>query len=247
MRIGSLFSGIGGLDLGLEWSGLGKVVWQVEHDEFCQHVLRKHWSTPIYKDVRNVGKHNLPRVNCLVGGFPCQDISSAGHGKGLAGSRSGLWTEFARIIHELRPEWVVVENVASGASKWVRQVEANLGQLKYEALAIPLSAADVGATHLRARVFIVANTGRTLMEGQRVPSGVRQRNVDPSLFWSERPDSPFFCGMDHGISQRVDRIKSLGNSVVPQQAEVIGHVVRELIEQQATLVSTDATSTPESD
>jgi DNA (cytosine-5)-methyltransferase 1 len=118
MRIGSLFSGIGGLELGLEWSGVGHTVWQVEREPFCRAVLAKHWpAAERFDDVRTVGKANLAPVDLICGGFPCQDVSSAGKGAGLAGERSGLWREFARILGELQPGWVVVENVAGGAAK----------------------------------------------------------------------------------------------------------------------------------
>jgi len=165
MKIGSLFSGIGGLELGLEMSGLGHVVWQVEQNPFGRSILAKHWpDVARYEDVRSVGSDNLAHVDLICGGFPCQDISSAGKGAGLAGSRSGLWYEYARIIDELGPEWVVIENVASGAKRWVDQVRAHLGELGYESLPVPLSAQDVGAPHLRKRIFLIAHS-------ERVPSG----------------------------------------------------------------------------
>lgn len=157
LTIGSLFSGIGGLELGLEMAGLGPTVWQVEQSEFCREVLAKHWpDVARFHDVREVGAHNLPPVDLVCGGFPCQDVSSAGKGAGLAGKRSGLWFEFARVVSEMRPRIVVVENVASGAKRWVDAVVAGLEQLDYEALPVPLSASDVGAPHKRSRVFIVA-------------------------------------------------------------------------------------------
>lgn len=159
MRIGSLFSGIGGLELGLERSGLGQVVWQVERDPFCRRVLEKHWPhVRRYDDVCDVGAENLERVDLVCGGFPCQDVSSAGRRAGLDGSRSGLWFEFARVVDELRPRWVVVENVASGARLWVDAVRESLGLLGYASLPIPIEAADCGALHRRTRVFIVAHT-----------------------------------------------------------------------------------------
>lgn len=157
LTIGSLFSGIGGFELGLERAGLGPVVWQVEIDPFCRSILARYWpDAERYNDVKEVGSHNLEPVDLICGGFPCQDVSSAGRGAGLAGDRSGLWFEFARIVGELRPRWVVVENVVSGAKRWVDQVVAGLEQLGYQALPIPLSASDVGAPHLRRRIFVIA-------------------------------------------------------------------------------------------
>lgn len=175
MRIGSLFSGIGGLELGLEWSGIGETVWQVEIDPFCRTILDRHWPGVIrHADIRTVGSRNLQPVDLICGGFPCQDVSSAGKGEGLAGERSGLWFEFARIVGELRPQWVVVENVASGAKRWVDAIITGLEQLGYEALPIPLSAAAVGAPHLRNRIFVVAySNSERWREGR--PWGVGSR------------------------------------------------------------------------
>lgn len=155
--IGSLFSGIGGLDLGLEWAGLGRVAWQVEKDAYCRQVLAKHWPDAVrYEDVRAVGAHNLSRVDVLCGGFPCQDISVAGKGAGLAGARSGLWSEYARIIRELRPRIVVVENVSALVVRGLDRVLCDLAASGYDAVWFHLRASDVGAPHLRERLFIVA-------------------------------------------------------------------------------------------
>lgn len=116
MTIGSLFAGIGGLELGLERAGLGPVVWQVEIDPYCRSVLARHWPNAVrYPDVQRVGSANLSPVDIICGGFPCQDVSGAGKGAGLAvGTRSGLWYEYRRIVAELAPRVVVAENVASG-------------------------------------------------------------------------------------------------------------------------------------
>jgi DNA (cytosine-5)-methyltransferase 1 len=157
MLIGSLFSGIGGLELGLERAGLGRVAWQVERDGYCRHVLARHWpDVPRFDDVRTVGRHNLPRVDVLCGGFPCQDLSAAGKGAGLDGARSGLWHEMRRIIDELRPTWIVVENVAHTWRRYVPVVRRALWELGYASLPIRLRACDVGARHERARIFLVA-------------------------------------------------------------------------------------------
>lgn len=245
MRIGSLFSGIGGLELGLEWSGLGATVWQVEADPYCRDVLARHWPhARRYDDVRTVGATVMAFVDLICGGFPCQDVSSAGKGAGLAGERSGLWREYARIIGELRPRWVVAENVASGANRWVDSVCRDLAELGYETLPLPLSAEDVGAPHLRRRVFIVAHAvpidaqmassqDVAYADGQRLekcrrPGAAAAQQPWP---WSNRPPVSPVCGVDDGFSYGLDRtrrLKALGNSVVPQCSEVVGHVIREL-------------------
>lgn len=113
MRIGSLFSGIGGLELGLERAGVGHTVWQVEQDEYCRAVLARHWpDAQRFTDVRTVGSGNLAPVDVICGGFPCQDVSATGRRRGIiAGTRSGLWFEYSRILRELRPRYAIVENV----------------------------------------------------------------------------------------------------------------------------------------
>lgn len=111
LTVGSLFTGVGGFDLGFEQAGY-QVAWQVEADTKAQQVLRARWpAVPLHDDVRTVGAHNLSPVDVLVGGFPCQDLSVAGQRKGLAGERSGLFFEFMRIARELATPWVVLKNV----------------------------------------------------------------------------------------------------------------------------------------
>lgn len=230
MRIGSLFSGIGGLERGLELAGLGAVAWQVEMSPFCRKVLARHYPhAQRYEDVREVGKHNLTPVDLVCGGFPCQDISSAGKRAGLAGARSGLWYEYLRVVRELSPRWVVVENVASGANAWVDPVCAGLAEQGYTCLPIPLSAADVGACHLRKRVFVVAHLNAhrqpTVAEHAETPRAQAVAATHPG--WQTVPP---MVRVVNGLPHRVDRIRALGNSVVPQCAEVVGWVIRKLEE-----------------
>ncbi len=228
-RIGSLFSGVGGLELGLEWAGVGYTVFQVEIEPYLRQVLARHWpDVERFNDVRQVGKSNLPKCDLLCGGFPCQDISSAGKGAGIRGKRSGLWFEFARIIEELEPQWVVIENVARGAG-WVDEVTAELGRAGYESLPIPLSATDVGAPHRRERIFLVAcHTDQKMqpVESLHGPVGRVPRMAAHPSPWTTAPD---LGGMADGIPHRMDRNEALGNSVVPQCAEVVGHVIRVLM------------------
>ena len=160
MRIGSLFSGIGGFELGLERAGLGEVVYQVEADPFCRRILAQHWpDVPRFEDVRAVGLHNLPAAEILAGGFPCQDVSMAGRREGLDGERSGLWWEFHRVIDETSPNHVVVENVHAGSSGWLPSVRESLWRIGYASVPIRVQAADVGARHYRARAFVLATRG----------------------------------------------------------------------------------------
>lgn len=178
MTIGSLFAGIGGLELGLEWAGLGPVAWQVELDPWCRGVLAMHWpSAARHADVRHVGAHNLEPVEVICGGFPCQDISVAGKNAGLAGARSGLWREYLRIVGELRPRVVVVENVRALVSRGLDRVAADLDAAGYRVEARIIAAADVGAPHRRERLFVIgsrmadANGERVRQQQQREPGG----------------------------------------------------------------------------
>ena len=111
MRVGSLFSGAGLGDYGLELAGM-EVVFQIEIDPYCQKVLQLRWpDVPKWTDITQVDPNDLPAVDVLAGGFPCQDLSVAGKQAGIEGKRSGLWSEYVRIIRALRPRYVIVENV----------------------------------------------------------------------------------------------------------------------------------------
>lgn len=177
LTIGSLFSGVGGLEIGLEWAGHGPVLWQVENNPFCREWLRWWWpDVTRHEDVVAVGAAELVPVDLICGGFPCQDVSGAGKGAGLAGARSGLWSQFARIVGELAPRWVVVENVTSGANRWLDAVVRELEELRYEALPLPLSADVVGAPHRRSRIFVVA---RRVPDPERGALGVKQQRLPP--------------------------------------------------------------------
>lgn len=161
--VGSLFTGVGGFDLAFERAGF-EVAYQVEYDKNAQTVLRSHWlGTTLFEDVRNVGSANLPAVDVLVGGFPCQDLSVAGRRAGLAGERSGLFYEFARIIEESGPEWVVIENVAgllsSRGGRDMGAVLGTLSELGYGWAYRVLDSQYFGVAQRRRRVFIVGRSG----------------------------------------------------------------------------------------
>jgi DNA (cytosine-5)-methyltransferase 1 len=199
VNVGSLFSGIGGFDLGLERAGM-RTVWFCEQDEYCQRVLARHWpGVPCYDDVRALvadtdngrlaidkgrdiplslesrgserggdadGRRDLvpagmvpvpvPYVDVLCGGFPCQDLSYAGRGAGLDGERSGLWAEYARLIRELRPRYVIVENVPALLARGLGRVLGDLAAVGYDAEWDCIPASAVGAPHRRDRVWLVA-------------------------------------------------------------------------------------------
>ena len=169
LRVLDLFSGIGGFSLGLERTGGFETVAFCEIEEFPRRVLAKHWpGVPIYHDVRELTKGVLDRdgiaVDVITGGFPCQDLSVAGKQRGMGeGTRSGLWSEIVRLIGELRPRYVIVENVAnllSGPSEkrggWFGRVLGDLADCGYDAEWENIPASALGAPHRRARVWIVA-------------------------------------------------------------------------------------------
>ena len=160
---GSLFTGIGGFDLGFERAGMVPA-WQVEIDAKCQEVMGYYWpDVEKFGDVRDVGKRNLTPIDLLCGGFPCQDLSVAGKRKGLAGERSGLWFQFARVIGELRPKWVVIENVpgllSSGDKRDMGILLGQLAKFGYLGCYRVLDAQFYGVAQRRRRVFIVGCLG----------------------------------------------------------------------------------------
>tara|TARA_R110000751_G_scaffold60618_2_gene126431 strand:- start:737 stop:1744 length:1008 start_codon:yes stop_codon:yes gene_type:complete len=162
MRVGSLFTGVGGLDLGLEMAG-HDVTWQVEYDEQCQSVLRRHWpNVKLHKDVCDAGKSILSPVDLICGGFPCQDLSVAGRREGLSGARSGLWWEFHRIISELNPRWVLIENVpgllTSNGGEDMATLLHSLEELRY-GWAFRICDSRYFVPQRRRRVFIVGYLG----------------------------------------------------------------------------------------
>jgi DNA (cytosine-5)-methyltransferase 1 len=158
---GSLFTGIGGIDLAFAAAGFD-ILFQVEIDDFCRKVLEKHerdyWPNATrFTDIRDVGGHNLPKVDVLFGGFPCQDLSVAGKRMGITeGTRSGLWFEFARVIGDLRPQVVLLENVAGILTGDGTIVIADLAKMGYVGQWGALSASDTDAPHRRERWFCVA-------------------------------------------------------------------------------------------
>ena len=194
---GSLFSGIGGLDLGLERAGM-RCAWQVENNDFCQKVLAKHWpDVARHGDVRHVGKRNLAHVKLIAGGFPCQDISDAGQMAGITGERSGLWKEMHRVICELRPEWVLVENVSALTHRGIDVVLGDMAEARYDALWTCLRASDFGAPHIRERIFIVAHA-----KSQGQSSGGHSGGIAPLC--EQIHDEPYdgSGGMAHAYGNR---------------------------------------------
>ena len=156
LTFGSLFAGIGGFDLGFERAGF-ECRWQVEIDSYATKILEKHWpKVHRQRDIRECNASNLERVDCIIGGFPCQDISYAGRGAGLDGERSGLFFEAVRLVRELQPRAIVLENVAALLTRGLDRVLGTLAEIGYDAEWHCIPAAAVGAPHIRDRVFVLA-------------------------------------------------------------------------------------------
>jgi DNA (cytosine-5)-methyltransferase 1 len=257
--MGSLFAGIGGFDLGFERAGF-KTVWQVEIDPYCQKVLAKNFpEAERFGDIRECGRHNLKPVDVICGGFPCQDISNAGKRAGIKGERSGLWSEHARIIRELRPKYVVVENVAALLGRGMGVVLGDLAEIGYDAEWEVISASDVGAPHERERVWITAYPASERcgpwperrpspsLTGKQQPAlqetSDPQKVLRPKIFgkqqdrnlrryWrlSWRQYLETIRGMDDGVPGRVDGLAALGNSLVPQIPQAIAERIKEALD-----------------
>ena len=183
MTFGSLFAGIGGFDLGFERCGM-QCKWQVEIDDYATRILERHWpDVHRQRDIRQCGRHNLERVDCIIGGFPCQDISYAGKGAGLEGERSGLFFEAVRLVRELRPRAVVLENVAGLLTRGLDRVLGTLAEIGFDAEWHCIPAAAVGAPHIRDRVFVLAycqseSIGTVNAEVAELPNGTGEGASD---------------------------------------------------------------------
>jgi DNA (cytosine-5)-methyltransferase 1 len=235
LNVLDLFSGIGGFSLGLERAGM-KTVAFCEIDPAAQAVLRKHWpSVPIFSDVTKLTAEDLHEpIDVICGGFPCQDISLAGKGAGLAGARSGLWFEFLRLIKETRPKYIIAENVSALRSRGLEDVLRSLNEVGYDAEWHCIPASAVGAPHQRDRIWIVAypnasghppyqhgaDTHRSpLIQEWQIQSLFESRGQG---WWASEPA---VGRMADGVPGRTHRLKQLGNAVVPQIPELIGRAI----------------------
>ena len=269
-----LFAGIGGFSLGLERTGGFRTVAFCEIDKKAQRVLNKHWpDTPIFDDVSALTKDLLDEtvgvpVHVITGGFPCQDLSTAGRGAGLEGERSSLWFQLLRLIDEIRPRYAIIENVSALRSRGLEVVLQGINAVGYRAEWHCIPASFLGAHHQRDRIWIVAYPDSSLEQGDGLPSGVHAQNArawvggsetvsladtqriglsgsgeleQPSYpaplvdwkavesfygrvgqIWGAEPD---VGRVAHGIPNRVDRLKQLGNAVVPQIPQLLGEAI----------------------
>ena len=221
---GSLFSGCGGMDLGLERAGF-KLKWQVEIDKFARRVLERHWpDVRRWNDVRTWPQPDTERVDLLCGGFPCTDISSAGAKAGIEGRYSGLWFEFARIIREIRPRFVLVENVSDLLVRGIDRVLGDLAECGYHAGWRVFSSCEFGFPFMRRRLFIFACTDRDRESVSAIHAKVAGMPAVARDHWKQTLQS---VARDHGdndgLSAGVDqRCRVIGNAVVPTIADWIG-------------------------
>ena len=265
MRHLDLFSGIGGFSLGLEAVGF-QTIGFCEKDEFCRKVLAKHWpDVPCFSDIKDLkystatgllwdGRQDIDGypIDIITGGFPCQPFSQAGKRQGVADDRY-LWPEMLRVIREVRPRWVLGENVAGIVKMALDQVLADLEGLGYTCQSFIVPACAVDAPHQRKRVWIVAHhsehgrgswrQGRSDPSSEREPEQALSDVANPTQQyvdragaarprgWNEHPNSgwwlpePRICRVAHGVQDRVHRLRSLGNAVVPELVERFGQAI----------------------
>lgn len=236
-----LFSGIGGITLAL--SPWVRPVAYCEIERYAQAVLLSRMSdgtiptAPIWDNVQTLRGNMLPKVDIVYGGFPCQDISCAGRGKGLEGERSGLFFEIMRLVDEIQPSFLFLENVPAITTRGLGAVTAEITRRGYDCRWTTLSAAEVGANHKRDRWWLLAYATsygeRGELQGELDVSGsvsdsdcmrgLQQKGSEQNerrwscneSWWRTEPD---VGRVVNGLPFRVDRIKGLGNSVVPQCA-----------------------------
>lgn len=235
MKFVSVFTGIGGLDLGLEQAGW-ECVYQIENDPDCLHLLWNHFpKVPKSEDVREVKVSDLPKCDALVGGFPCQDLSYAGYGKGLEGERSKLYWDYFNLLCLLRPRYAVIENVSALLNRGGGAVLSSLASLGYDAEWQTLQASDFGLPHRRKRLFIVAYSHslvrskceRLGAEQDREAEVFRGSGTECTSVRVSSADTSF--GMDDGFSRELYQrgVPGIGNAV----AVPVGRFVGEMINQ----------------
>ena len=248
LRLLDTFSGIGGFSYAAERIVGGyETVAFVEREPFCQKVLRKHWpDVPIFDDITTYTPER-GSADVICGGFPCQDISIAGRKAGIKeGTRSGLFYELMRVIRMVEPRFVILENVSAIVADGLDIVLGELAEAGFDAEWACIPASAVGACHQRDRWWLIAYSNNIRSSGQDLSlpvmrgenegrkAGLGNRQVLGSQRWSYRKDwgesltsdwrshvsKPCLPRGDDGLSNRVDRVKALGNSVVPQVAAI---------------------------
>jgi DNA (cytosine-5)-methyltransferase 1 len=217
---GSLFSGIGGFELGAEFTGI-KTLWNCEIEYYQRMILSKRFpGVKQYYGIRPL--RNAERVSIISGGFPCQDISIAGKGEGIKGSRSGLWSEMFRVCGLLRPEYIIIENSSAITFRGLEQVLCDLSEIGYNAEWQSLSGYTFGLQHDRERIYIIAYSSQISSECSSTQQVFRQFNIQREFAriypgWRTRRDipEPRTYRSSNDIPYLLDRIESLGNAVMP--------------------------------
>lgn len=246
MLWGDLFSGIGGFSLALQWAGM-KTAWMVEIEPYCQKILRQNFpGIPIYEDIRKLDYSTVPPIDGLCGGFPCQPFSVAGRKRGKEDARN-LWPEYLRAIKELRPRYILAENVPGLNNGYLDEILSDLEDEAYEAWTFNIPACSFEAPHRRERIWIVAyarlfgskkfekQTERIIQCSKNVshPKAIllERLNERPREIQSWRSDwwkiEPNVGRVADGVPKRMDRLKALGNAIVPQVAHWIFERIKE--------------------
>lgn len=236
LTFGSVFSGVGGLDLGFEQAGM-RCLWQVEINPWCRKVLEKRFphADRRWTDATRFAwwayynRAGLPSVDCICGGFPCQPHSIAGRRLGEKDHRH-LWPEMLDVVAAFRPPWFVGENTPGIITTCLDTVLSDLGALGYQAAPFVIPACAFGAEHIRERVFILAHfdgAGLPLSEpaGFPFPAEAPPEQRRPASEQAGRTVESGLVRVLHGVPGRVDRIRSLGNAVYPPVAEEIGRAI----------------------
>jgi DNA (cytosine-5)-methyltransferase 1 len=226
-----LFAGIGGMSLGLEAAGM-TVVGQVEIDPYCRSILDHHWpKVPRHDDVRTTipwwRSQPRPHIDLVAGGFPCQSVSALGAKRAQDDPR-WLWPAMAVVIDDLRPPWVLVENVRGLAKRGLHLVLADLHDTGYRTHTATLTACAVGAPHMRTRLFIVAHPQSVRCQIRPTPPRRPRRPASggetggPGRDW---PTEPAVGRLVDGFPGRLAQLQALGNAVVPAAARHIGELI----------------------
>jgi DNA (cytosine-5)-methyltransferase 1 len=235
LRILDLFSGIGGFSLGLERTGGFETVAFCEIEKFPRKVLAKHWpDVPCFDDVRTLKGHDVGTVDVICGGFPCQDLSSAGDQKGIGeGTRSGLFREMLRLAEECGRPIIIFENVARFISgpkenpgKWFYEFLRSLAEIGYDAEWFCITAASLGAAHERDRIWVIAYPHETQLERGGISRRVYAQHANFSNACRGK-DKPGVDRMANGIPSQMDRLAALGNSIYVDIATMIGNSIIE--------------------
>lgn len=238
MTHGSLFSGIGGFELGARMAGI-ETVWSCEIERFQRNVLKKNFpNTKQYEDIRKL--HNPEYVDIISGGFPCQDISIAGKGCGITGERSGLWCEMFRIIREIRPKYIIIENSPMLLVRGFERVLCDLYKIGYNAEWQCLQAKNFGFCHKRERLFCVAYSNSLRWNEKKNETSIFSKKISETSGWElgraigreiRNKNNSEVLRNDDGLPDVVDRIKSCGNAVIPQIAYYIFECIKEFDKQ----------------